>query len=913
MKRRLRQSPETQRQRLSYPIGLLLAVLAAVPLAGAGWFAIGQVNDASSERDRADSVDVSVGRLIELTELRTRLLDERNWFSALGGIDDIGLDPDFVLLLTGLDVPSELERSQAEVNGLLEKLDLPTVQAEVSDIRTIEDESLTAIGLRYDEIENRLATESNDTLDRLLQNAGTLENAEQLVRSLRVLRASTEARQAISDEFTAFFSTQFSPASPDAGRIDDVIELRALRAQAENDISRLAPEGSDTHRSIREIQANDATRTFNDAVVVIIEDRLGRGDLAGDSDLNAVLDDLDGVAEVFTASSATTDLYFDLVDSAGTDALDASRELSAQAEERQSSATLTLFGLGLLSIGLGLAATNAIRRPLRMLAGVASEVSAGDSTARFGTAGGSQEIRAVGVALDGAAAHLQLAEQQTRALADGDLDHPILSEASAGELGASLQDAVKALATSMQEREEFRRRMTHEATHDGLTGIPNRKAALAQLNRGLARTYRSGSSLAVLFIDLDNFKGVNDNHGHPAGDIVLRTIAQRMVNCVRDGDHVGRLGGDEFVVVAEPVSGAADALTLAERLLDVLAEPIKVDEAHLSISASVGISIEDGNDIATDSLDRRDGDDLLRDADLAVYKAKADGRGRIELCDADLRAELFERADLEKSLRQALDEHEFSLYYQPIIKPPEGSLHGVEALIRWFRPGHGLVSPDDFIPFAERSELIVLIDQWVVGEVARQVNRWQQAGLHPELPVSINISGRHLADPEFVTNILTPLSDLGVDPTRIIIEITESALLDDLTGAAQKLQALRAHGIKTAIDDFGTGYTSLAHLKSLPIDILKIDRSFTNDVSAASLVKLIIDTGHLLGATITAEGIETATQANALTQMGADDLQGYLYGRPVPADDFTGTGKPGESSDQHGSQLSDQHENAPPN
>lgn len=711
-----------------------------------------------------------------------------------------------------------------------------------------------------------------------MERAGRLGDADELVTSLRILQVSTDARQAISDEFTAFFAAQFSPGSNTASGLQATLEQRAIRANAESDIRRLAVDGSHVHQTFAAISTSEAASTFDAAVAGLLQERA----TTEEGDISAVLEDVAGVIDIFTASTQTTDLYFDLVEAAGTDVLDASGALSTNAADEANRAVAIIAVLALASLAIGFAATQAIRRPVRLLADLASRISAGDSEARFATTGGPIEIRAAGRALDEAAQHLHLAEQQAKALADGDLEHPILAHQNAGTLGASLQHAVGALATSMQEREEFRRRMTHEATHDGLTGIANRNSSLAQLNRALARTRRSGASLAVLFIDLDDFKAVNDNYGHRSGDTVLRTIAQRMVNTVRAGDHVGRLGGDEFVVIAEPVEGIDDAVMLAERVLEALAEPIMCDGTLLAVRASIGISMS--NDFAEPESDRADGTELLRDADLAVYKAKNGGRGRIELCDDDLRAEMYERADLEKALRQAIDSDEFILYYQPIITPSTGSLHGLEALIRWNRPQTGMVSPDDFIPFAERSDLIVLVDQWVLGAVARQIRTWTDQGVHADVPISINISGRHLASPDFVDDVLSPLLDLAVDPHRIIIEITESALLDDLQGAAEKLRALRTHGIRIAIDDFGTGYTSLAHLKSLPIDVLKIDRSFTVDESAASLVKLIIDTGHLLGASITAEGIETRRQADSLTAMGSDELQGYLYGKPMPAD-----------------------------
>lgn len=865
------------RHAVRYPISLLLAVLIAVPLAGAAWFAVDDARGASTQRTQATFVDESVSRLVIVTELRTRLLDERNWFTAIGGVEEIGVDLEFIRLLTGLDILSELAGAQADVDALIIALDKPDIAAELDQLRAVENIDLTEVPRRYGELEARISFDGERTLDDLMERAGALDDADQLVTSLRVLRAATEARQAIADEFTAFFNAQFAESTNSPGQLRATIEQRAIRANSELDIQRLAVEGSAAYVSVQTISDSTAAAIFDRAVADLLENPAG-------GDLNAVLDDLDGVVGVFTASTETTSLYFDLVNAAGIDAAEASGALAAEATAAQQRTIVSILALGVLSLAIGLAATRAVRRPIRLLSNVASRVSSGDSQARFADAGGPLEIRSAGNALDEAAEHLHLAEQQAKALAEGELDHPILSHKNAGKLGASLQDAVSALATSMQEREEFRERMTHEATHDGLTGIPNRNASLSQLNRGLARTRRSEASLAVLFIDLDDFKAVNDNHGHPMGDAVLRTIAQRMVRAVRAGDHVGRLGGDEFVVIAEPVDDINDAIELAERLLTSLAEPIRYEGVQITVSASIGISMS--NDFAQPKSEQATGTELLRDADLAVYKAKSDGRGRIELCDDDLRAAMFEQADLDKALRIALEENEFLLYFQPIVKPLTASLHGFEALIRWNRPSRGMVAPDDFIPFAERSDLIVLIDQWVLGAVVRQMQAWDAADQYRDVPISINISGRHLASPDFVDDVMTPLLNASIDPHRIVIEITESALLEDLDGAASKLQSLRSHGIRTAIDDFGTGYTSLAHLKSLPIDVLKIDRSFTNDESAASLVKLIIDTGHLLGATITAEGIETELQAASLSAMGSDDLQGYLYGRPTPAENL---------------------------
>jgi len=388
----------------------------------------------------------------------------------------------------------------------------------------------------------------------------------------------------------------------------------------------------------------------------------------------------------------------------------------------------------------------------------------------------------------------------------------------------------------------------------------------------------------VLFIDLDRFKDVNDAHGHQSGDAVLTEVAQRLVTCVREGDHVGRLGGDEFVVIAEPVDGIDDAVGLAERILERLSAPIELPTERVVIGASIGIALADGADLTAD--------ELLRDADLAVYRAKALGRGGIEICDEDLRNDLAESLDLTAAIRNAIANDELIVYYQPIIDTATEQLHALEALVRWRRPGHEtLVPPDEFIGFAERSSLIIDVDRWVIGAVVRQIAAWRDDPRYHGVPVAINVSGRHLADDHFVQHVLQPIEEHGVDAHGIIIEVTESALLDDLASAAVKLQRLRDAGIAVSIDDFGTGYTSLAHLRSLPVDILKIDRSFSANAARndheASIVKLIINTGHLLGATITAEGIETIDEANKLSGLGSDNLQGFYFARPAPPDRLT--------------------------
>ena len=500
------------------------------------------------------------------------------------------------------------------------------------------------------------------------------------------------------------------------------------------------------------------------------------------------------------------------------------------------------------------------------------------------TPSGPSEVRAALAAIRTSSLHLDLVTRQARALSRGDLDDASLDETAPGGLGTAVHDAVGTLRTALTQQEEFRRRLAHEAAHDGLTNLPNRNASMAQLTRSLARTQRADAQLAVLFVDLDRFKEVNDQNGHGAGDHVLRTVAQRLVANVREGDHVGRLGGDEFVVVAEPVDDIEDAVELAERLVDALSEPIDIGPARVNVGASVGVAMSQSAPL--------DADEMLRDADLAVYRAKELGRGGVFVCDEALRQEMLESADLSSAIARAIEDDEFLMHYQAIVDSSTKELRALEALVRWQRPGEErLVPPDQFITFAERTGLVVDIDRWVIETVIRQVAAWHSEGRFLGVPVAINVSGQHVNHHDVVGNVLEPLARHGVDPTSIVVEITESALLEDLVTAAGKLEQLRAAGVLIAIDDFGTGYTSLAHLRSLPVDILKIDRSFTMNAAKtdreASIVKLIIDTGHLLGASITAEGVETLVEVDELTRLGSDKLQGYFFARPVPAAELT--------------------------
>ncbi len=870
--------PGAQRAVGAPRVALLLVALALLPLSGAGWFAARELTSVQSTREQAAAVDHDTRELVRLTELRASLIDERNWRAAVMGLTDIGLSASFVTALIGIDLEAEWIEAAARVDALAVAIDDPEIDAALAEIRREDRTDLTEMARSYEALGLWLDSWSQLVFDDLLAVAGDLPDGAELITTARVLESAAETRESVAQQLSSFFSARFSGTETARTEMEVLLQQQAIYTNAAAQIERSAAPDSLAADRFAAVAASPEVAEFDRSVKELIEsvkDVIAEGRVSG---LAFIGDDIAGVASQFEGGTASSDLHLELVTAAGNDVIISSQLLTERADAQTRQAIATIAALAILSIAFAIALTRFIGRPLKLLAETATKLRDGESDEDFRPRGPS-EIRQAAYALNDAGANIRLVERQAKALARGDLTSPVLLENAPGGLGASLQEAVQTLAASLSEREEFRRRLAHEASHDGLTQLPNRKACLEQLSAGLARSERTNSTLAVIFIDLDGFKTVNDQFGHPAGDFVLETTSARLLGGVREGDHVGRLGGDEFVVIAEPVASVEEAELLAERLLASISAPIALGKATVRVGGSIGISLFE-QDGAT-------ADEMLRDADLAVYKAKDNGRNQVVVCDDELRATVVEQGELEHALRDAIENDELSVYYQPIVDPLTDKHVGLEALIRWIRPGVGLVPPDSFIPFAERSDLIIDVDCWVMQRVARQLDDWRRvSGSDALLPVSINISGRHLSVDEFVEDIMGPLDSHAIDSSLIVIEVTESALLDDLGGAAAKLQSLRDRGVKVAIDDFGTGYTSLAHLKTLPIDILKIDQSFTRDDSAASLVKLIIDTGHLLGVSITSEGIETSEQAQALSDMGSDDLQGYFYGRPCPPEEL---------------------------
>ncbi len=563
-------------------------------------------------------------------------------------------------------------------------------------------------------------------------------------------------------------------------------------------------------------------------------------------------------------------------------AVQETRALVAQDRERANGAlqAIMVLGGGLLAASLVGAAFlgRSVARALRLLAGQATEISEG-SLVEVEVAG-PREVRTVSAALRSAVAGLRRIQDQAQAVARGDLDDALLDQPLPGPLGEVVHASVRQIVHSVRQREELQFALAHQATHDALTELPNRAQAVTLVTAALHRGRRSGEMTGLLFVDLDGFKAVNDGHGHAAGDEVLREVARRLAACVRPGDVVCRLGGDEFVVLVEPVHSEHDLLELAHRLIASVSEPILAGRASVRVGASIGVAVS--RDGGTDA------DALFAEADTAAYRAKAHGRGRAEMFDETLRLQLNQRAELEAAIASGLADGEMQVVYQPVIDVATDELRGYEALIRWERPGIGLVPPDQFIPVAEGSRLIGDVDRWMLHEATRQLAQWRAefpaVPGDPEPTIAVNISGRHLADRRVITDVADALAASGLPAELLVLEVTETVLVDDPL-AYEHLTELRAMGVSIAIDDFGTGYTSIGQLRHMPVDTLKIDRSFVASTEPAhrELVVLMIRAAHTFGLTVVAEGVEEPAQLARLKAQSCDQAQGYLLYRPMPA------------------------------
>ncbi len=439
------------------------------------------------------------------------------------------------------------------------------------------------------------------------------------------------------------------------------------------------------------------------------------------------------------------------------------------------------------------------------------------------------------------------------------------------------------ISRDITERKKAGEQLQHQAFYDPLTDLPNRALFLDRLQHLFHRARRSlgNPRFAVLYLDLDRFKAINDSLGHPVGDEVLSATARRLERCIRPGDTLARLGGDEFTILLDDVRSEADATGVAERIHEEVAAPLKVRESEVFTSVSVGIALS--------SAGYECPEDMLRDADTAMYRAKMGGRARHQVFTGDMHQRAVSSLRLETDLRRAVERREIVPFYQPVVDLDTGTVVGFEALARWRHPSRGMLLPDLFIPVAEETGLVVELGEWMLAEACRQAREWQRR--HPrwsKLGISVNVSGRQLSQPGLAAEVERVLGATGLDPACLTLEITETALMHNLSVGASVVQRLAAMSVGLHLDDFGTGYSSLAYLHSFPVQALKVDRSFVNrmdrEPQEAAIVKAIVSLAHDLGIEVVAEGVETRAQVAALRALRCGRGQGFLFAEPLPAD-----------------------------
>jgi diguanylate cyclase (GGDEF)-like protein len=564
--------------------------------------------------------------------------------------------------------------------------------------------------------------------------------------------------------------------------------------------------------------------------------------------------------------------------------------LRAAQDRQQAAEDATLrwsLGIGAMCAGLllvmGLASFEWIGRPLRRASAATRAIAAGDLTAQVQRAGPA-ELADLAADVNSMAEALIRRSDELNAYLSKDLEsRTVQLERANTDLAREVDErrrAEDALARMLEIERELEEQLRHQAFHDPLTSLANRARFMDRLEQGLLRAARKNEGLAVLFIDLDDFKAVNDSLGHAAGDELLIGVAAHLQSCLRPGDTAARIGGDEFAVLLEELSETEHAIALATRLIDALRVPMTLDGTEVFVRGSIGIAISTPGSSA---------DELVRRADVAMYAVKADGKGQFAIYDPDMEPSLFGDLQLAGELQRAVERGEFVVHYQPSVILSSQKIAGVEALVRWQHPTRGLVAPDDFVPIAEKTGLIHPIGRWVLREACTQVRRWQiQYPTDPPLTVAVNVSVRQVHQPGLVEIVAEALRDSGLPPETLILEITESLVMQNAELAIARLHELKALGIRLAIDDFGTGYSSLSYLRHFPVDIIKIDKSFVDGVGQhgkeRELAQSIIELGQTLHLEIVAEGVERADQLGWLKSRHCDLAQGFLFAHALDAD-----------------------------
>lgn len=852
---------------------LIAGLLLAVPVA---FMTRATLNDLSARLAAADDVGSRVERVDDRIRLAAAMAGEASATSAVLVGDVL---PPSIRDLIGAEFDTSLAAARSTVDDATDQLGADELWREIAATRRAIDagevDHNDAVVALLDIVET-IGTDMQVDLIGLAEAAGRTTGGDDLARSVEVARAASQLSVRASD-VTARWGGIISPTDPPTIEeverfVGSVAEWRSSTRSLE--ISLVA--GSDLAAEWARLRDSESSRTvelvYDDTIASLATDptRIGAEASTDDVELTPeLLEALQEVSVVVSSLEAVALGSYELAEHAAGEIAAANAQLQDDARSERSAAIVLLVVFVSLAVGAAAGLGALLVRPLRRLSAAASGLSHGNLAIRARESGPA-ELRTTAAALNEALEALERAEAKAVALAD---HRPFDDEGDepSGPLTASLDSAVARLADVMAEREELRVRLEHDAGHDGLTGLLGRNAVIERLDDLL----QESTSCALLYLDLDGFKSVNDEFGHHVGDELLVATAERLRQCLDPSDLAGRLGGDEIIVILDSVADPADALHRAETMRVTLSEPLVVGGVTLDPAVSIGVAIPG---------DRRlDADQLIGEADLALYHAKQRGRARVELCDDRLRSASIRLLELDRLIDAAVANDEFELHYQPIFDASGGRLKSLEALVRWRHDGE-LIAPDRFIAHAERSHRIVAIDTWVLGAAVAQAAAWSD---HPRLgsvPISVNLSGRTISNPAIAGNVREALARSGVAADRLVVEVTESSVIDDVDAVVDQLADLRNLGVRIALDDFGTGYMSLATLRRFDIDVLKIDRSFIarlDDPTDRSLVELMVRTGHLLEVDVIAEGIETDAQRELLTSLGVDGLQGFLLGRPA--------------------------------
>lgn len=872
-------------------MGSTLALLAIAPLLGLAFLAVGRLTDANRANTNLNQVQQATTELVEVVELQAAIQNENFWLATKVGIDALGYPQGLVALTLGIDPVEELELSQLRTDQLVARADLDGLAEAITEARQSPTGRAGVQG-PFDVIESEIVKGAVlEKVESVIALSAEQPDGSHLVVLARKLQGTNEVRSSFSGLRAAFFAN-FDELDVDERR-STMLELAKRQVLYERELEELdllIPPGGALVEPFDALLTGEDRMSMLSAIDGMLADfgyivngqtadpeRPASGDAINSPAFGASATGTP-IALNFARAETVTDEHLQLVTTA---AAVLTKAVEVQRKSAQTSAMVVLaasLAIALLTVGAMIATTRWIVRPLADLGRTALALTLGGDGS-LPPARGPHEIRLIHEALTEAITNLERTEQQAIALADGALDDPSLDRVVPGRFGATLNAAIEQLRRSISRQEESSDLLAYEAGHDGLTGLPNRRSAIDFLTNALAESNdididaAARPKTAVFFIDLDHFKQVNDTLGHAAGDNVLRTVAKALRSSTRATDMVGRIGGDEFLIVSNSPNTLDEASAMGERYLDAINTSLSLESGE--IGASIGVAIGGPGDGV---------DTLLAEADMAMLEAKKQGRDAVRAFDSELRARTLDEVTLSTSVRSGLEAGEFQLHYQPIVDAVSGEALDYEALIRWDRPGVGRVPPDDYIPFAERSDLVIDIDRWVLNEAVGTL----ATNVLDRVGVAINISGRHLANGDLFADLTDVLNRYAVDPELLTIEITESALLGDIDGAIDTLRRVRALGVKIAIDDFGTGFTSLTHLRSLPADVLKIDQSFTSNLDNsddANLVRLVIQTAHVLRLDVVVEGVEDLSQAQRVTMLGADQMQGYFFAKPMSIDD----------------------------